>query len=315
MKNIAEILRNFPKGTKLYSPVIGECEFIKIDEDERIRVIDNKNYISFFNKFGRWLSSYDDAECLLFPSKENRDWDSFCPFKDGDIIFTISDCSMGKQNHTFISIFKEFRNNGFATYIDVAITDTSDVDIYHDLDGSKGLLCFKNQIIEQRLATEKEKKVLFDTIKAAGYKWNEETKILEKLIKLKFKVGDKIVKKTGLYIPVEITSIGNEYYHSNTNNSVSMLPIKEQDDWELVPTPKKFDISTLKPFESKVLVRYNNENKWCGSFFSHIDEDFHSHCYKFVTIAGKSYPQMIPYEGNEHLRGTNNDCDDFYKNW
>lgn len=25
--------------------------------------------------------------------------------------------------------------------------------------------------------------------------------------------------------------------------------------------------------------------------------------------------QCIPYEHNEHLRGTTNDCDDFYKTW
>ena len=90
------------------------------------------------------------------------------------------------------------------------------------------------------------------------------------------------------------------------------ISIEEQDDWELVPN--KFDITTLKAFD-KVLVRHNKDNKWCCSFFSHIDKDLHSHCYKFVTTAGKSYPMMIPYEGNEHLRGTTNDCDEFYKTW
>ena len=79
--------------------------------------------------------------------------------------------------------------------------------------------------------------------------------------------------------------------------------------------PTKFDITTLVPFDSKVLVRHNKDNKWCASFFSHIDGDFHSHCYKYVTTAGKSYPMCIPYEGNEHLLGTTNDCIEYYKTW
>ena len=35
---------------------------------------------------------------------------------------------------------------------------------------------------------------------------------------------------------------------------------------------------------------------------------------KFHCI-GTYYNQCIPYEGNEHLLGTTNDCDDFYKTW
>ena len=27
------------------------------------------------------------------------------------------------------------------------------------------------------------------------------------------------------------------------------------------------------------------------------------------------YKQCIPYEGNEHLLGTTDDCDDYYKTW
>lgn len=94
---------------------------------------------------------------------------------------------------------------------------------------------------------------------------------------------------------------------------IGSIGFNEQDAWELVPN--KFDISTLKPFKSMVLVRHNNDNKWGGAFFSHIDEDFHSHCYKFVTTAGKSYPKMIPYEGNEHLLNSTDDCDEYYKIW
>lgn len=68
----------------------------------------------------------------------------------------------------------------------------------------------------------------------------------------------------------------------------------------------------LKPFD-KVLVRYDSENNWYAAFFSYID-DLKSFCYKFVTTAGKSYKQMIPYnEETEHLLGTNNQAPEFYR--
>ena len=132
-------------------------------------------------------------------------------------------------------------------------------------------------------------------------------------IKPKFKIGDRIKKDKDLISGV-ITNISDDgsYKVEYQGGGVSYVYPACQDAWELVPN--KFDITALIPFE-KVLVRHNKDNKWCGSFFSHIDGDFHSHCYKFVTIAGKSYPMCIPYEGNEHLLGTTDDCDEYYKNW
>ena len=35
----------------------------------------------------------------------------------------------------------------------------------------------------------------------------------------------------------------------------------------------------------------------------------------FGVTGGKYFQQGIPYEGNEHLRATTNDCDEYYKNW
>ena len=34
-----------------------------------------------------------------------------------------------------------------------------------------------------------------------------------------------------------------------------------------------------------------------------------------VELKDNCWKQCIPYEGNEHLLGTTDDCDDFYKNW
>lgn len=72
----------------------------------------------------------------------------------------------------------------------------------------------------------------------------------------------------------------------------------------------KFDITTLKPFD-KVLVRDNNKQRWSVDLFGFIDN---KRIYSFVCIGNYS-GQCIPYEGNEHLLGTADDCDDFYKTW
>lgn len=87
MINIAEILKDCPKGTKLYSPAFGECTLNKVlKKDGIIQVdIDNGNsFDGYFNENGQLYSGI--GECLLFPSKDNRNWKHFkyCPFKPFD---------------------------------------------------------------------------------------------------------------------------------------------------------------------------------------------------------------------------------------
>lgn len=57
----------------------------------------------------------------------------------------------------------------------------------------------------------------------------------------------------------------------------------------------------FKPFD-KVLVRDNSTDDWICNIFSHY---LSSSVYKFVAI-NSSYKQCVPYQGNEHLVGTNN---------
>lgn len=292
MINIARILSECPKNTKLYSPIFGDCTLVEVGTS-MITVLCCASAIRYtFYSDGTYVKN---GECMLFPSKEQRNWHKFhMPFKDGDII----------SNDKFVAIFYNF----------------IDDHLFYHCWYNKQTGEFKAKIdfgigygYEYTYATEKEKTELFNIIKANGYEWNADTKTLEKLVEPKFKVGDYVVKKGGITVPVLITGVGSDYYYSNTENSVGLFSMKEQDEWELVPN--KFDITTLKPFESKVLVRHNKGNKWTGSFFSFIDRDLQAHCYKFVTTADKSYPMMIPYKGNEYLLGKTEDCKDFYKTW
>ena len=83
--NIVEILKDAPKGTKLYSPLLGEVKLLKIDEGYShpivIYIDDDEQKIGFFCEDGRYNNNVKVQECMLFPSKNNRDWSNFNPKK------------------------------------------------------------------------------------------------------------------------------------------------------------------------------------------------------------------------------------------
>ena len=86
--NIAEILRDMPKGTKLYSPLFGKCELIGVDNIKYLIAIKAQRIDGAISKGimkdGRYFNGYEDAECSLYPSAKMRCWDKF--FKRGDVL-------------------------------------------------------------------------------------------------------------------------------------------------------------------------------------------------------------------------------------
>ena len=75
--NLVEILKDCHEGTKLYSPVFGEVEFESINDIiGQIVVTTNTGNAECFTADGK-MYTYYNGECLLFPSKEQRDWSKF----------------------------------------------------------------------------------------------------------------------------------------------------------------------------------------------------------------------------------------------
>lgn len=76
--NLTKILKNCPKGTKLYSPIWGEIYFEEMRNGERYSIIATKKdgYVVSFTKEGFHYAD-EDGECILFPSKDQRDWSKF----------------------------------------------------------------------------------------------------------------------------------------------------------------------------------------------------------------------------------------------
>jgi hypothetical protein len=234
------------------------------------------------------------AKCVIFP-KGKTTWEGFQrPFKDGDIVF---------YNDT-IAIFKEWGDETlFRTYVTKYLCCDFFIDTHVPLFG-------KSVRKEIRFATEEEKEKLFRAIKANGYKWNAETKTLEKLAKPTFKVGNKIRSKINQseYIIIDIRE--DVYIIKSSDKFSYHIPFANEINYELVPN--KFDINTLKPF-NKVLVRDSNTQKWIISFFSHYDNNQGK--YKYFCINKTMFAQCIPYENNEHLLNKRDACSEYYKTW
>lgn len=230
--NIAEILKYCPEGTKLYSTIYGEVVLrnVYIDNKYPIEAVTCNSTIVVFTKEGHYMKSCPNTECILFPSKDQRDWTKFrLPVKKGDIMMDTD------AKYSFIAT-GEFEEYNWPKYI-CGINDHGTF-ITNNKDENFGWRV--NFYIP---ASEEAKKELFDKMTEAGYKWNANTLELEKIEKPKF-----------------------------------------------------------KPFD-KVLVREDDRGIWSCSFFSHISSEYD--VYPYHCVNGVVHAQCIPYEGNEHLLGTN----------
>lgn len=105
--NIAEILKDKPKETKLYADAFGELSIEDI-------FVENELGINLSTKDGDDLYFYNDGkynvhgEPILAPSKEMRDWSKFT-WKRGDVLV-----SNDKSAHV---VFKGFQDDTYKTFI------------------------------------------------------------------------------------------------------------------------------------------------------------------------------------------------------
>ena len=76
--DLTKILKDCPKGTKLYCSIYGEVELVCIDEYDEypIKVIVNRKFIDAFSKKGFIRPQYN-IKGFLFPAKDQQDWSKF----------------------------------------------------------------------------------------------------------------------------------------------------------------------------------------------------------------------------------------------
>lgn len=79
--DLTKILKDCPRGTAFYSTIWGKMFFELIihhpDENFPVRLKNNNKEWVFLTKEGKYSQRYEDSECILFPSKDQRDWSKF----------------------------------------------------------------------------------------------------------------------------------------------------------------------------------------------------------------------------------------------
>ena len=86
--DLTKILKGCPEGTEFYSSVYGRIAFVKVISNKYYPILmkqyqegNNSNDIALFTKDGKANYQYN-GECILFPSKDQRDWSKFERFWD-----------------------------------------------------------------------------------------------------------------------------------------------------------------------------------------------------------------------------------------
>lgn len=301
--NILEILRDKPKGTKLYSSACGKCKLEEVD-DKSFKISFYNSKFGFMNGGEGYLDKngklYDDGECVVFPSKEMRDWEKLS-WKKGDVL--ISDCG-------FMCIFKEWASDDYTKFNGCYF------------DGMPNTETVKYSKVDNNIAYG----YIRDIENKCGGALNLETLEIEKY---EFKDGDIVVygesvaicrriykhtlsfyvslnEMVGLLFADEVES-SEEYRFATEEEKQQLFDALEKEGkaWdaekkEVVDLKPKVD--DLKPFD-KVLVRDSESDKWRANLFGYIDKDEYYHC----VYANWVY--CIPYAGNEHLLGTTKDVE------
>ena len=222
--NIAELLKDCPYGMELDCTMFDNVTFICVDNTRKhfpIEILVGGLHTKYLTKEGCYHNNtlIQEAKCVIFP-KGKTTWEGFQRhFKDGDIV----SATMYPEG-TWIGIFKQYEKNFFESHCSINACGE-----------------FRNSGIKNHsltgihLASENEKQKLFDAIKSNGYKWNDETKTLDKLCEPRFKVGDRIkyIESTE-YVGIITEITPDDFYKVKCRNGEKYINISIQDRYELL---------------------------------------------------------------------------------
>lgn len=176
--NIAEILKDCPKGMKLYSPLFGEVKLYQSKVDI-ISVFskddDGEDVFDTFTENGLFYSGYSQAESLLSPSSEMRDWTKF--FKRGDVVI--------KNGGGMAAVFDGWAND---TYTEFNTT----INLYCDGNTCEEEVC--DTLLFRKATGEERKQFIEKAERILKGKYNPETLQVETVKpECPFKPFDKVL--------------------------------------------------------------------------------------------------------------------------
>ena len=264
---------------------------------------------------------YDDGECIVFPSKEMRDWSKFA-WKRGDVL--ISDCG-------FVCIFKEWASDDYTRFNGCYFDGMPNAETakYSNLDNNTAYGYIRE--LENR----------------CGGKLNLETLKIEK--QTEFKDGDVVVtdavpslcySKCIFILKGDLNtgeSCANSYIFYNINNNVFCFDVldteirdrnihlateeekqhlfdalaKKGKTWDakkkmIVDLKPKYEFKPMDLCLMKYIGQYNNRGwELCQYAYTEHRVSLSGEQRDFYhSVGGEIYAECIPYKGNEHLLGT-----------
>ena len=75
--NLVKILKNCPKNNKFYSVIHGDIEFVRLLDLNKILFAYKDGGCYYDLSIQSDGKLYNNGECIVFPSKEQRDWSKF----------------------------------------------------------------------------------------------------------------------------------------------------------------------------------------------------------------------------------------------
>lgn len=318
--NIAEILKDKPEGTKLWTDIFGSVTLYIVTDACDAFQVKHHNKEPWFDKEGKLCK---EGVLCIYPSNSMRDWSKFA-WKKGDVLTG--------NNGTREVLFHSWVNDSYTKFVGLHCMIAEDVKGFVYDEGTTVFNTNDFKCIEEEYAVQ----CYINTIEERlGGKLNRETLEIEKT-QPKFKDGDIItikLSKGGSLIGVFKAENDKKYYlHANLDSRgiitisedsyckkstcIARLSTEEEKlhffdalakkgrTWDAV----KKQIVDLKqkwipkPF-NRVITRNAADDIWTANIFSHMD----SHG-EYVTIACVGgYTHCLPYnEETAKLIGTTN---------
>ena len=316
--NIVEILKDKAQGTKLYISACGKCKLEEVD-DKSFKISFYSSKFGFMNDGEGYLDKngklYDDGECVVFPSKEMRDWSKFA-WKKGDVL-------VSNDGGTEV-IFDKWYDDTYTNFYSKHYINSEDE---NNIKYNEAFLCTTERY---SLEDKDTAQTFINAIeKRLGGKLNLETLVVEKP-QPEFKDGDIVMSDSGTIVLVRGISLTRKiYYHAYMRNEYIYINPIEGEFFSRISRIKRFATDSekqqlfdalakkgkawdaekkqivdlkpkceFKPFD-KVLSRRCSEDDWVLNFYSHKTDYYH------VCIDGSSNLDCIPYnEETAHLLGT-----------
>ena len=326
--NIAEILKDKPKGTKLYTDAFGELsiEDIFTEDELGINLSTNDGDDLYFYNDGKYNVH---GEPILSPSKDMEDWSKFS-WKKGNVL-------VSKGDKILRTIFEGFEDDTYTTFKGKHfLCDYGDNEEYNEEEYNNYQKEVSLRTIEFEKDNEDDAQTYINTIEEKlGGKLNMETLEIENA-QPEFKDGDIVYAdyghKQAVFIVSGKTDLSEGYnslialdlrgltldmgYMSFFKEDLCKLRFATEEEKRqlfdaLAKEGKAWDAEKkqivdlkpkceFKPFD-KVLGRNEKDDEWEAELFSHYKEESQ---YPFRCI-GFSRKYCIPYnEETAHLLGT-----------